>query len=145
MSHIKSAVKSERITSITLTSYEGTVDIVEDYYNRGNVSLKVRATNPTTEVLDDLLTFAVPSEDECPPREVTLQSLIDTITEKREALNERYGDDKGTPAPFAIDFSLDSDDVQVVSTVLAGGNIDYNTRSTVRKALAEAATTDNDW
>ena len=145
MSHIKNATKAERITSVTIESYDGTAELTEDYYSRGNISLKIRATDPKVEVLDDLLTFAVPSEDECPPREVTLQSLIDTITEKREALNERYGDDKGTPAPFAIDFSLDSDDVQVVSTVLAGGNIDYTTRSTVRKALAEAATTDNDW
>jgi len=144
MSNIKAAAKSERITEVTFKSYDGELKFSEDRHNRGRFSVTAtQATNPLAGALDELLSYATPSEDECPPREVTLQSLIDLITQKREALNESWGSNKGQPRLNTLDFTLDTEDLGVLVDVLEGKDVSYETRKTVRAAVS--GTTESEW
>lgn len=141
MSQITAAKKVERIISVVLESGTDTLTVEEDAYNHGRYRITAKAVDRTATVLDDLLRFAQPQENECPPREITLQSVIDELQKRRDAMNESWGKNKGNPAPLSIEFWLDADEVKAVMAVLKGGDLDYDVTSTLRKAL----TVDSDW
>ena len=130
---IKTAKKVERITEVTIESYEGTLTVSEDHYNVGKRDINVRATDPRVELLDTMLAFTTPSEDECPPREVTLQTVIDELQRRRDLLDSKY--DPDGVLPLNIRFSLDQEEVAVLSSVLGKGDISYDVNKTVAAAL----------
>jgi len=107
--------------------------VSEDYYNVGKRDINVRATDPRVELLDTLLAFTTPSEDECPPREVTLQTVIDELQRRRDQLDSKY--DPDGVLPLIIRFSLDQEEVAVLSSVLGKGDISYDVNKTVAAAL----------
>lgn len=141
MSQITAAKKVERIISVVLESGTDTLTVEEDSYNHGRYRITAKAVDHSATLLDDLLRFAQPQENECPPREITLQAVIDEMQKRRDSKNESWGKNKGNPAPMSIEFWLDSDEVKAVMAVLKGGDMDYDVTSTLRKALA----VESDW
>lgn len=136
MSNITAATKVERISSVVITAYDGTLNIAEDTYNRGGTTVTVTIKDLRASLLDDLLRFAQPQEDECPVREVTLQAVIDEMQTRRDKLNETWGNNKGEPRPVTTSFSISPEDAKVVNAVLNGTDLGYEARDTVRKALS---------
>lgn len=136
MSQIVNANKSERVTSVELKSYYGTLTISEDRYTRG-YNIVAQATDPRLAMLDEMLSFAQPSENECPPREITLQSVIDQLQSLRDGM-VKYDKEPKT----SISFTLDVADADVITAVLKGGELSYENTSTIRKAIAPA---NSDW
>jgi len=141
MSQISAAKKVERVIEVVLESGSDTLTVQEDSYNHGRYRIVAKGVNESASLLDDLLRFAQPQENECPPRESTLQSVIDEMQRRRDSMNESWGKNKGNPAPMSIEFWLDTDEVKAVTAVLKGGDLDYDVTSTLRKAL----TVNSDW
>jgi hypothetical protein len=135
MSNITQATKSERITQVVISSYDGTLDFHEDTYNRGGISITVTAKDPRAALLDELLRFAQPQENECPVREITLQGVIDEMQERRDKLNETWGNNKGEPRKLVLGFTIDPDETKVFNAVLNGIEPSYDARQVVRQAL----------
>jgi len=141
MSQITAAKKVERVIEVVLESGSDTLTVQEDAYNHGRYRITAKTENVLAVMLDDLLRFAQPQENECPPREITLQSVIDEMQRRRDQINESWGKNKGNPAPLSVEFWLDTDEVKAVMAVLKGGDLDYDVTSTLRKAL----TASSDW
>lgn len=136
---ISKATKVERISSVVIDSYDGAIDFHEGQYARGSIDIMVFVKNPSVAVLDELLLFAQPQENECPPREVTLQSVIDKMQTRRDSLNETWGNDKGQPRKLAFTFTLDPDELKVVLTLLNGAEPSYEVRQTLRQTFTTEA------
>lgn len=135
---IKSASKVERITEVTLEHYgDEYITFSEDYSDVAARVIRVSIPDPRAALLDELMEYATPNEDTCPPREVTLQSLIDQLAEQREKLN--YND---TVEPLDTRFVLKPEEVSVVTAVLGKGNISYDVDKTVKAAVNP---TESEW
>jgi len=141
MSSITAAKKAERITQVVITSYVRTLDFHEDEYDRGATLVTVNAKDPRASLLDELLRFAQPQENECPPREITLQAVIDKMQAERDKLNEKWGPTEGEPRKLVLGWSISVDDARVVKAVMDGKTLDYQGIETVRKALVG----ESDW
>ena len=135
MSQISAARKAERITSIELKTWVGTLTVSESTYTRNEYDITVSAPDPRISLLDSLLRFAQPQEDECPPREVTLQAVIDELQKQRDRLH--YND---KPRDLFFGVSFDADDADTIIAILNGKPIDSKVDAHVTKAL-----TKTDW
>ena len=132
---ITKADKAEKLTSITLEQYNRT--FVFESNSAGGLAVSALTDDPAVEALDTMLQFAQPGEDECPPREVTLQSVIDKLQEMRDGLNESWGENKGDPRRLSVDITIDNESLSPIRSLMGGGDISYDTRTTLRKALTD--------
>jgi hypothetical protein len=140
MSKISTATKVERISSVKLgddPQYSPTLYVGEPNWDRDRyaATVRVETADPRVAILDELLAFAQPSENECPPRTVVLQNVIDRMQDLRDKLNETYGDRKGQPRMFSLEINIERDDAAVLSAVLQDGRMDYKVEGIVDKAL----------